>query len=358
MNNGSSSALVWRVYTTTNGVTNVIGNSVYVWGPQLEFGLTPTTLIQNNGNFTNTLPLANTNMVMKTTNTGNTFIKNTYDEYSKMSPITEGLIFNIDPGYDVSFNSANNTGTMYDTTQNRYRVDLNNSPAYTDDFGGTLKFTSTFGNNAWANTNIPSRIITTTSNYTMSAWIKLNRSIIGLAESNFYNPATFGVVSANTGFSYGSLGTILGNNFYGDYGLYWLARINNNGAKELSVGLQNRVNSPLAFASPGQTVFLNDNTTYFNWTHIAGVYNSSGNFCGFYVNGVLVNSTTTPTTAGSFPYNSAVPTLRIAASNEIGGSGQGRNFDGDIGPMCIWNRALANTEIQQIFSSQRSRFGI
>jgi hypothetical protein len=275
-----------------------------------------------------------------------------------MSPITDGLIFNIDPGYDGSY--VGSGATIYDTTQNRYRIDLNNSPPYSSDFGGILKFTSTFGNNAWANTNIDPRIITTTSNYTMSAWVKFNRSIIGLSESNFYNLSTGTIVSpqANTGYSYGSLGTILGNNFYGDYGLYWLARINNNGAKELSVGLQNRVNSPLAFASPSQTVFLNDSTTYFNWTHIVGVYNSSGNFAGFYVNGVLVNSTTTPTTAGSFPYNSTIPTLRIAASNEIGGSGQGRNFDGDIGPMSIWNRALSASEIQQMYSSQRSRFGI
>jgi hypothetical protein len=329
------------------------GTFAYFWGYQAEEAPSPSIYVPTGANAI----IANT-FNQRTTNTGNTYVRGSYDEYSKMSPITDGLIFNIDPGYDGSY--VGSGATIYDTTQNRYRIDLNNSPPYSSDFGGILKFTSTFGNNAWANTNIDPRIITTTSNYTMSAWVKFNRSIIGLSESNFYNLSTGTIVSpqANTGYSYGSLGTILGNNFYGDYGLYWLARINNNGAKELSVGLQNRVNSPLAFASPSQTVFLNDSTTYFNWTHIVGVYNSSGNFAGFYVNGVLVNSTTTPTTAGSFPYNSTIPTLRIAASNEIGGSGQGRNFDGDIGPMSIWNRALSASEIQQMYSSQRSRFGI
>ena len=358
LNNGSSSGLMWRVYVTTNSTTNVIGNNVYVWGPQLEFGLAPTALIRNTGNYTNNLPLANTNMVMKTVNTGNTFIKNTYDEYSKMSPITEGLIFNIDPGYDASFNSANNTGTMYDTTQNRYRVDLNNSPAYTDDFGGVLKFTSTFGNNAWANTNIPTRTITPTSNYTMSAWVKFNRSNSGLAEFQYYISATGSLVSpqANTGFAYGSAGSILGTTYYGDYGLFWYSQIRSSGEKQLLVGFQNRV-TPYAEASPQLAYTMNDSLIFFNWTHIVGVLNNAGNFAGFYVNGVLVNSTTASQIAsGSFPYT--ISTIRICADNVAGGSAIPRNFDGDIGPMSIWNRALSASEIQQMYNSQRSRFGV
>jgi hypothetical protein len=358
MNNGSSSGLVWRVYTTTNGVTNVIGNNVYVWGPQLEFGLSPTTLIRNAGNFINTLPLANTNMVMKTTNTGNTFIKGTYDEYSKMSPITEGLISNIDPGYDTSYNPASNAITMYDTTQNRYRVDLNSSPPYSSDFGGTLKFTSTFGNNAWANTNFPSRTITPTSNYTMSAWVKFNRSNSGLAEFQYYISSTGALVSpqANTGFAYGSAGSILGTTYYGDYGLFWYSQIRSSGEKQLLIGFQNRV-TPYAEASPQLAYTMNNSLIFFNWTHIVGVLNNAGNFAGFYVNGVLVNSTTASQIAsGSFPY--AFPTVRICADNASGGSGIPRNFDGDIGPMSIWNRALSASEIQQMYNSQRSRFGV
>ena len=359
MNNGSSSGLTWRVYVTTNGVTNVIGNSVYVWGPQLEFGLTPTTLIRNAGNFINTLPLANTNMVLKTTNTGNTFVKGTYDEYSKMSPITEGLIFNIDPGYDTSYTGSGST--MYDTTQNKYIVNLTaggSSPTYSSDFGGTLKFTSTFGNNAWANTNFPARTITPTSNYTMSAWIKLNRSNSGLAEFQFYTSSTGALVSpqANTGFAYGSIGCILGTNYYGDYGLFWSTRIQNSGAKELLMGFQNRV-TPYQEASPQLTYPMNNSLIFFNWTHIVGVLNNAGNFAGFYVNGVLATSTTASQIAsGSFPY--AISTIRICADNASGGSGFPRNFDGDIGPMSIWNRALSASEIQQMYNSQRSRFGV
>lgn len=327
--------------------------TLYAWGYQIEQSNSPSIYVRTGANAI----IANT-FNQRTVNTGNTYVRGTYDEYSKMSPITEGLIFNIDPGYDVSYIGSG--ATMYDTTQNRYRVDLNSSPPYSSDFGGVLKFTSTFGNNAWGNTSIPSGIITTTSNYTMSAWVKCNPTMKGLAETSFYNLATSAIVSpqANTGYSYGSTGSILGNNFFGGYGLYWATRINNNGIKELTFGFQNRINTPsLQQSSPFFSVNLNDVAVYLNWTHIAGVFNSSGNFCGFYVNGVLVNSTTTSQLSiGSFNFTTS--TLRMCWDGITGGSPTGRNFDGDIGPMCIWNRALANTEIQQIFNSQRSRFGV
>ena len=327
------------------------GQTMTVWAPQVEVN-TVVTPYQAKGAF----GLLQSNTAMKTTNTGNTFIKGSYDEYSKMSPITEGLIFNVDPGYEGSYIGSG--PTIYDTTQNRYRVDLNNSPTYSSDFGGTLKFTSTFGNNAWANTNFPARTITPTSNYTMSAWIKLNRSISGLAESNFYNPTTGALVSpqANTGFAYGSAGSILGITYYGDYGLFWYSRIANSGQKQLLIGFQNRV-TPYAEASPQLAYTMDNSLIFFNWTHIVGVLNNAGNFAGFYVNGVLVNSTTASQIAsGSFPY--AISTIRICADNASSGSGIPRNFDGDIGPMCIWNRALSASEIQQMYNSQRSRFGV
>lgn len=352
-NSSTMSTLRPRIWLGTYTSTNFAPTSILIWGAQLELGNTATQYIQTGANAVPT-----PRFVQSTSNTGNVFIKSIYDEYSKMSPITEGLIFNIDPGYDTSYIGSGST--IYDTTQNRYRVDLNNSPTYSSDFGGILKFTSTFGNNAWGNTSVPSGIITTTSNYTMSAWVKCNPTMRGLAETSFYNLATSVIVSpqANTGYSYGSTGSILGNNFFGGYGLYWLTRVNNNGVKELNLGFQNRINSPsVQQSSPSQTVTLNNNATFLNWTHIAGVYNSSGNFCGFYVNGVLVNSTTTSqVSVGSFNFTTS--TLRICWDGITGGSPTGRNFDGDIGPMCIWNRALSNTEIQQIFSSQRDRFGV
>jgi len=340
--------------STNTNYTGDGSSGLYIWGFQLEQAINSPIYVQTIANAV----IANT-FNQRTTSTGNTFIKGTYDEYSKMSPITEGLIFNIDPGYDASYTGSGST--MYDTTQNKYVVNLTaggSSPTYSSDYGGILKFTSTFGNNAWANTNIPTRIITPTSNYTMSAWIKLNRSNSGLAEYNFYNFSTGTIVSpqANTGYAYGSAGTILGPNYYGDYGLFWYSRIGNAGAKEILIGFQNRV-TPYAEASPQLTYTMNDSLIFFNWTHIVGVLNNAGNFAGFYVNGVLVSSTTASQIAsGSFPYT--IPTVRICADNVAGGNALGRNFDGDIGPMSIWNRALSDTEVQQMYSSQRSRFGV
>jgi hypothetical protein len=192
----------------------------------------------------------------------------------------------------------------------------------------------------------------------MSAWVKFNRSNSGLAEFQFYNPVTSVTVSpqANTGYAYGSAGTILGTNYYGDYGLFWYSQIANSGQKQLLVGFQNRV-TPYNEASPQLAYTMNNSLIFFNWTHIVGVLNNAGNFAGFYVNGVLVNSTTASQIAsGSFPYT--YPTVRICADNVAGGSAIPRNFDGDTGPMSIWNRALSATEIQQMYNSQRSRFGV
>jgi len=352
-NSSTMSTLRPRIWLGTYTSTNFTPTSILIWGAQLEQASNVSIYVPTGANTI----IANT-FNQRTTSTGNTYIRGTYDEYSKMSPITEGLIFNIDPGYDTSYTGSGST--MYDTTQNRYRVDLSGSPPYSSDFGGILKFTSTFGNNAWGNTSIPSGIITTTSNYTMSAWVKCNPTMKGLAETSFYNLATSAIVSpqANTGYSYGSTGIILGNNNYGGYSLFWATRINNNGIKELTFGLSNRINTPSSqFASPSYSVTLNNSAVYLNWTHIVGVYNTSGNFCGFYVNGVLVNSTTTSQmSVGSFPLTYS--TLRICSDGITGGSPTGRNFDGDTGPMCIWNRALANTEVQQMYNSQRSRFGV
>jgi hypothetical protein len=350
-NSSTMSTLRPRIWLGTYTSTNFTPTSILIWGAQLEQASNVSIYVPTVANAI----IANT-FNQRTVNTGNTYIRGTYDEYSKMSPITEGLIFNIDPGYEGSYIGSGST--MYDTTQNRYRVDLNNSPPYSSDFGGTLKFTSTFGNNAWANTNFPSRTITPTSNYTMSAWVKFNRSNSGLAEFNYYISSTGNLVSpqANTGFAYGSAGTILGINYYGDYGLFWYSLIGSSGQKQLLVGFQNRV-TPYNEASPQLTYTMNNSLIFFNWTHIVGVLNNAGNFAGFYVNGVLVNSTTASQIAsGSFPY--AIPTIRICADNVAGGSAIPRNFDGDIGPMSIWNRALSASEIQQMYNSQRSRFGV
>jgi len=345
---GTSTQLIRTVYTT-------VGQYMYFWGYQIEQSTSPSIYVPTGANAI----IANT-FNQRTTNTGNTYIRGSYDEYSKMSPITDGLIFNIDPGYEGSYPGTG--AAMYDTSPNRYKVDLlgNATPKYSSDYGGIIKFTGTLGNNEYANTNIPSRIITSTTNYTMSAWVKINPSIKSFAESNAYDITT-GIIStnqtANTGYARGSAGSILGTNYFGGYGLYWYTYMY-QGIKYIYLGFQNRVNTPTyAEASPAFTYTINDSCPYLNWTHVVGVLNVSGNFCGLYINGVLLNSTTASQIAVS-PFDYPFPTIRLAWDGVAGGSAAPKNIDGDIGPMSIWNRALSISEIQQIYSSQRSRFGV
>jgi hypothetical protein len=278
-----------------------------------------------------------------------------------MSPITEGLIFNVDPGYEGSYNGS--ASAMYDTTSNRYKVDLlgNSTPKYSSDFGGILKFTGTFINNEYANTNFPSRTITPTTNYSMSAWVKLNKNMKSLAEWNSYirDPVTQSVTgsspipTANTGGAYGSSGCIIGNSYYGDYGLSWYTYIYYN-VKYLGIKFQNRV-VPYAESSPYYEEVISENHPFFGWTHVVGTYDYSGNIVNLYLNGVL-KYTTTAIVSGTFSYS--FPTVQIASSLVFGGNSYGRNLDGDLGPMSIWNRALSTSEVQQMYNSQRSRFGV
>ena len=95
MNTGSSTSVTCRVYVTTNGTTNVIGNSVYVWGAQLEYGLAATQYISNGGIYSNILPASNSASKFDfTNNVASLYIKGEYNEvdYNPNSGFKKNLI--------------------------------------------------------------------------------------------------------------------------------------------------------------------------------------------------------------------------------------------------------------------------
>jgi hypothetical protein len=94
MNIGSATAVVCRVYVTTQGTTNVSGYNVNIWGGQLETGITPTPYIKNSGIYYNVLPASNS--VSKVDNTGSNYIAGQYDEitYNPSSGVIKNLFFN------------------------------------------------------------------------------------------------------------------------------------------------------------------------------------------------------------------------------------------------------------------------
>lgn len=82
------------------------------------------------------------------------------------------------------------------------------------------------------------------------------------------------------------------------------------------------------------------------WNNFTCVWNNSASVAYQWTNGV---KTTTGATVG----NAAAGT-----SINIGQEGAGRQFAGGIGLIRVYNRALADSEVQQNFNAQRGRFGI
>ena len=303
MNNGSSSGLVWRVYTTTNGVTNVIGNNVYVWGPQLEFGLAPTTLIRNAGNFINTLPLANTNMVMKTTNTGNTFIKDTFDEVTGNISNTDNLIGYYDAAKTLSYSGTGST--WFDLSSSRNHATLNSSPTFSTDTVGYNYFNFDGINNTG---NIPN--VNLQQNFTLECWVKHQRV---------------------NGFAFFGHGTTSNNQ-----GLHiWF-----NNPDSIRIGMY-----------ANDTDFYGLSTNVNQWYHYVFTYQNSAPWTKqAFRNGVALTPTVVYTAAqylGSGP-------LRIGA---IFGFGTTLGY-GQFGHVKIYNKVLSQTEVTQNFNELRGRYGI
>jgi hypothetical protein len=306
MNNGSSSALVWRVYVTTNGVTNVIGNSVYVWGPQLEFGLTPTTLIQNNGNFTNTLPLANTNMVMKTTNTGNTFIKDTFDEVytGGLNMVTNGLTLYMDA---AKLDSYPGTGTRW------------------NDIGAGSNFNATF---------------TSTPNFIGGQYIAFN-----------------GTYHANTGKTPAQLGMY--NQPFTAMALFRVPDV----ALSVPGGTNDHMVLGTATTLTQQGLHLGTRNNTFHmgfyaadvntggivvpnrWYFVTWVWSSVAPHFTIYVDGV-----------SRFSGGSNLPFL--GTTNLLIGSSAVGTQSSDVNMVAIYNRALSQAEVTQNYNAFRGPFGI
>lgn len=84
------------------------------------------------------------------------------------------------------------------------------------------------------------------------------------------------------------------------------------------------------------------------WYHIVATHRSSDNFTALYVNGVLENTTTR---AVSYSEN-AITTIGVFYTS---GS---LPFNGEIGSVKTYNRALTATEVTTIYNATKSRYGL
>ena len=93
---------------------------------------------------------------------------------------------------------------------------------------------------------------------------------------------------------------------------------------------------------------LNNQVTLNTWQHFAISHNGSNATITFYKNGASIGSS-----------GSLAPVAATGASACIGNNFAGQyNFDGTIGTVRVYNRAISATEVAQIYNSSKSRYGL
>jgi hypothetical protein len=308
---------------------NTLSPDVYIWGAQLEQGSSAS--IYQGVSAQNTLI---TGFAKRDTQAGITYVTDKFDEFTKILPVTSGLILNLD-------STRYNGGTTWQNqTVNSYNATLINNPAYNSENGGIIKFNGNASTPQYVTTNIPSSTFTPSSNWTMSTWVRFNASNTSIA---YLNPRPDGL-----GF-YGTSGNLLGCVYYGNYGLFWTTNVYNN-VRGFYVGSQVRTGSPYS-----ESNIQTSNLTFGVWYNVTGVYDYTGNSHKLYINGALVNTAGVVTT-GTFQNFASIPFIGSGTDAVYGGSSGGKVLDGDLGQNLIYNRALTAQEVLDNYNALKGRY--
>jgi hypothetical protein len=226
-------------------------------------------------------------------------------------PVKDGLVLYLDAGNTLSYPGSGTTWT--DLSGNINNGTLTNGPTYSSANGGSIVFDGVNDE------------VTTTTQYTnpqifsIGVWFKTStasgKKIIGFET----NQTGTGSLSYDRQIYIGTDGKL----YFGIYD-----------------GVTNEAISPLTYT---------DN----NWHYVVGTYGGEGTTLRLYVDGVSV---ATATASFAENYNGY---WRICGykTNSWTNTSDGY-FSGSISNVVVYNRALAVSEIQQNFNTQRGRFNI
>ncbi len=207
--------------------------------------------------------------------------------------------------YDLSSNKRR--VTLYSNGGTTYRLAASAAPTWSSDGKGSFVFD---GSNDFGRLDTE---ITTTTNFTVSVWVKTTAS----GDRGIFSHCSGGPV----GMGY-SVET---------YMKYWYY-------------------SGQWYTLTGNTI-INDGT----WKNLVWV--TSGTNFKMYVNGVLDRETTI--VAAVITLMRSVGSLWGPCSSDSYGVGQdsyGSVFSGSMGPLIVWNRALNATEVLQLYDNFKSRY--
>jgi hypothetical protein len=221
--------------------------------------------------------------------------------------VTNGLVLCLDANAVSSYPGSGTT--WYDISGNGYNFTLTNGTSYSSDANGSFYFDGT-DDSIQGSSNTNTRLANTIQTISIFAYIRS--------------------VGPNT---YAEIYHVGGNGYHL--------------VKWMPSGVS------IAISSYFYSNVISVSNAYNEWMDITCVIDWSNDIFKLYKNGSFVNSTgIVPTT-----YAYGNPTVvAIGDNNSTGNTGD--FLKGSIGPVRIYNRELAASEVLQNYNAQKSRFGI
>jgi hypothetical protein len=215
------------------------------------------------------------------------------------SIVTSGLILCLDAGNTNSYPGSGTTWT--DISANGNNSTLVNGPTYSSLNGGNLTFN---GTNQYGSTPLSLGGYTA---FTLAAWIRTTTASKEIM-------ATYGVTNIFE---------------------FWINL--NKTASIYTYGSSTAYRASATVVGTG------------SWVYCVGVYNAATTTLNMYVNGVLDNGTLT----GTIPASVAAGASTVVIGNVNSGS---YFFNGVMGQLSIYNRALSAAEVAQNYNALRGRY--
>jgi len=307
-NIGTNSVVLGGVISANNGVSSSFG---VIYSTDANFGTYSTATIQSNVT-AGTYSITISGLSASTTYYAKSFVINSAGtnygptvNFTTATPpplVTNGLVLNLDAGNSSSYPGTGTTWT--DLSGNGNHGTLINSPTYSSSNGGNFLFN---GSNYASLT--PTSLPTGTSDRTIIAFVKTPTSM-----GHYQHIIHWGSTSNNQAFG--------------------LAFVNN------------QISTHIWGPCPTQGgVNVSSATNYC----FATTYTNTGTLHKFWINGVSQGS------GVSYSINTGTTDARVGM--RITGS-EGWGPSGQIYQVLVYNRALSDAEIQQVFDVQRGRFGL
>ena len=227
--------------------------------------------------------------------------------------VTNGLVLNVDAGFTPSYPTTNTT--WYDVSSSGNNGTLTNGPTFNSSNGGSIVFDGTNDYSDRTYTGLPNGL-------TLCSWMKTTSTT---STKGYLGDASNNIVGDTTNDVWIGFGVTNG-------------KLNYNNAKNTGEWSTSQYYS---------TTSVNDG----NWKYINVTHNKTNELVSLYINGVL-DSTFNNSSIGV--YNQWGATAFNTLCRGYGGD----YFNGTIGVIQIYGRALSASEVLQNYNAQKGRFGL